>query len=150
VRYGPQVSQSNPFWGCTSALDFPIGFVLASFAKWIALPSVQRMIPENACLFSLRSHLLGEALEPQPDARAMLALRPRPQARCCREGVVSEKTWNFTVVATSLSGKPQFFGSGVNDYEDALTLQKNAIAVGWHTATVYDASLKEVKKRRQD
>ena len=63
---------------------------------------------------------------------------------------MSEKTWNFTVVATSLSGKPQFFGSGVNDYEDALTLQKNAIAVGWHTATVYDASLQEVKKRRQD
>jgi hypothetical protein len=55
---------------------------------------------------------------------------------------MSEKTWNFTVVATSLSGKPQFCGSGVNDYEDALTLQKNAIAVGWHTATVYDASLK--------
>jgi hypothetical protein len=62
---------------------------------------------------------------------------------------MSEKTWNFTVVATSLSGKNQFFGSGVNDYGDALRLQENAIAVGWHTATIYDASLKEVKEKAQ-
>jgi hypothetical protein len=54
---------------------------------------------------------------------------------------VSEKTWNFIVVATSLSGQTKFFGSGVNNYEDALTLQKNAIAIGWHTVTIYDASL---------
>jgi hypothetical protein len=64
-------------------------------------------------------------------------------------GNMSEKTWNFTVVVTSLSGKPQFFGSGVNDYEDALTLQKNAIGVGWHTAKVYDASLQEVKETHE-
>ena len=62
---------------------------------------------------------------------------------------MSEKTWNFIVVATSLSGQAKFFGAGVNDYEDALTLQKNAIAVGWHTARIYDASLQEVKERPQ-
>lgn len=47
----------------------------------------------------------------------------RPQARYRREIDMSEKTWNFTVVATSLSGQAKFFGGGVNDYEDALTLQ---------------------------
>jgi hypothetical protein len=62
---------------------------------------------------------------------------------------VSEKTWNFIVV-TSLSGKTQFFGSGVNHYDDAITLQKNAIAVGWHSAKIYDGSLKEVKEKPQD
>jgi hypothetical protein len=63
---------------------------------------------------------------------------------------MSEKTWNFIVVVTSLSGQTKFFGSGVNSYEDALTLQKNAISVGWHTAAIFDASLKEVKERPKD
>ena len=66
---------------------------------------------------------------------------------CCRAIVMSEKTWNYIVVVTSLSGQTKFFGSGVNDYEDALTLQKNAIAVGWHTAKIYDPSLTEVTER---
>jgi hypothetical protein len=60
---------------------------------------------------------------------------------------MSEKTWNFIVVTTSVSGQTKFFGSGVNEYEDALTLQKNAIAVGWPIAKIYDASLREVKEK---
>lgn len=63
---------------------------------------------------------------------------------------MSEKTWNFIVVATSLSGKTQFFGSGVNNYEDALKLQKNALALGWQAAKIYDASLHEMKDKPRD
>jgi hypothetical protein len=63
---------------------------------------------------------------------------------------VSEKTWNFVVVVTSLSGKTQFFGSGVNNYEDAIALQQNAIAVGWRSAKIFDASFIETKEKPKD
>lgn len=58
---------------------------------------------------------------------------------------MSEKTWNFVVVVSNAHGVPKFFGSPVDLYEDAVKLQKSALAIGWKKATIFDSTLKEVK-----
>jgi uroporphyrinogen-III synthase len=65
------------------------------------------------------------------------------------EDNVPDKTWKYAVIVTSVTGQTAFFGMK-DGYDEALTLQKNAFAVGWKTARIYDPFLKEVTERPEE
>jgi hypothetical protein len=52
----------------------------------------------------------------------------------------------FVVFGGNIEGFTKCIGHA-RTYEEALELQRNAVAVGWNRVAIFDAYLKEVKKK---
>lgn len=59
------------------------------------------------------------------------------------------KTWAFTVIGCDLKDHPKYLGLA-KTYEDAVKLQENMTVIGWRRVAVFDAALREVKKKPTD